>query len=381
VTPFHFELDAEIWRDLRTRLARTRWPDTVEGSGWQRGADLAYVQELAAYWRERFDPVRWQHDIGRPAQFRATVDGFGLHFIHERGRGPRPFPLLVVHGWPGSYLEMRELIPRLTDPAAHGGAEEDAFDVIVPSLPGYGFSDRPTSAGMSNARTADLFAALMGQLGYDRFGAQGGDWGAGVATWMALRHPTRLAGIHLNYIPGSYRPHVGPDDPPRAEDERAFEAARDRWYEEEGGYAHLQATRPQTLAFGLTDSPVGLLAWIVEKFREWSDCGGDVERRFSKDRLLDNVMLYWVTGTIHSSTRLYYESKRAPLRLAAGQRVDVPCGVARFPVEAPSPPRAWVARGYDVRRWTEMPSGGHFAAMEEPDHLAADVRTFFRGLR
>jgi pimeloyl-ACP methyl ester carboxylesterase len=381
VTPFPIAVDPEAWRDLRGRLERTRWPDAIAGSGWERGADLTYVRELARYWRESFDPRRWESELGRFAHFRTSVEGLGIHFLHARGHGPRPFPLVVIHGWPGSFLEMLDLIPRLCDPAAHGGSAEDAFDVVVPSLPGYGFSDRPAAAGFSNARTADLLATLMGRLGYERFGAQGGDWGAGVATWMALRHPGRLGGIHLNYVPGSYRPHVGPHDAPLTDAERAFEAESGRWYAEEGAYAHLQATRPQTAAFALADSPAGLLAWIVEKFRDWSDCGGDVESRFSKDKLLDNVTLYWMTETIHSSMRFYYESKRTPLRLAPGERVGVPCALARFPAEAPSPPREWVARGYDLRRWTEMPRGGHFAAMEEPDLLAQDIRAFFRALR
>ena len=381
MTPFRAAIGEAVWRDLRARLERTRWPDAVAHSGWERGADVRYMQDLARYWRDEFDPDRWHERVSRFAQFRASVDGFGLHFIHERGRGPRPFPLLITHGWPGSFLEMARLVPLLTDPAAHGASPDDAFDVVVPSLPGYGFSDRPTEPGMSNARIADLFAGLMTSLGYARFGAQGGDWGAGVSTWLARRHGERVTGIHLNYIPGSYRPHVGADDPPLSAEERAFQAECARWYDVEGAYAHVQRTRPQTLAFALNDSPVGLLAWIVEKFRDWSDCCGDVERRFTKDELLDNVTLYWVTGTIHSSTRLYYESRATPLALGAGERVGVPTALARFPAEAPSPPREWVERGYLLRRWTEMPRGGHVAAMEEPALLAEDIRAFFRELR
>jgi pimeloyl-ACP methyl ester carboxylesterase len=233
---------------------------------------------------------------------------------------------------------------------------------------------------MHNRRIAGLWAQMMTLLGYERFGAQGGDWGAGVSTWLALDHPERLLGIHLNYIPGSYRPHVAPDAP-LSEAERSFLAERDRWVEEEGAYGHQQMTRPQTLAVGLNDSPAGLAAWIVEKVRAWGDCDGDLERRFDRDWLLTNLTLYWVTETIHSSMRLYFESRRTPLRLEPGQRVPVPCGVAFFPKEAPMPPREWVERGYDVVRWTPMPRGGHFAALEEPALLAEDIRAFFRALR
>jgi pimeloyl-ACP methyl ester carboxylesterase len=275
---------------------------------------------------------------------------------------------------------MLDILPLLTDPGAHGGDPADAFDVVVPSLPGYGFSDRPPERGWAPERIARAWAELMAGLGYDRFGAQGGDWGATIATWLARRFPERVAGIHLNYIPGSYAPHLPPGEEPAAE-EKEFLEARDRWRLENGAYGHVQATRPQTLAFALNDSPVGLAAWIVEMFREWSDCGGDVERRFTKDALLANVTLYWVTQTIGSSIRLYAESVPSPLALDPGERIGVPTGVARFAREEPMPPRPWVERGYNVARWTEYPSGGHFAAMEEPERLAEDVRAFFRPLR
>jgi pimeloyl-ACP methyl ester carboxylesterase len=272
---------------------------------------------------------------------------------------------------------MVKLIPLLTDPPD----PLDAFDVVVPSIPGFGFSGRPAGPGMSPRKVADLWAELMAQLGYARFATQGGDFGAAVSTWLGLLHESRLIGIHLNYIPGSYQPHITAADPPLTPDEKAFLEARAEWVRMEGAYSHLHATKPQTPAFALNDSPAGLAAWIVEKFRGWSDCGGDVERRFTKDELLTNIMIYWVTETIHSSMRLYYESSRAPLAFAMDARVRVPCGVARFPLEMPSPPREWVERGFNVERWTDMASGGHFAAMEEPERLAADIRAFFRPLR
>jgi pimeloyl-ACP methyl ester carboxylesterase len=252
--------------------------------------------------------------------------------------------------------------------------------VVVPSLPGFGFSDRPTKCGMNTFRIAELWAALMGELGYDRFAAQGGDFGAAVSTILGLRHPENVVGIHLNYIPGSYRPYLPPGT--ELDDiEQQFLDDADRWYVESGAYAHLQRNTPQTAAYGLNDSPAALAAWIVEKFRDWADCNGEVERRFSKDELLSNITLYWMTETIHSSCRLYYESKKMPVQFKQGEHIRVPCAIARFPKEAPFPPRPWVERGYNIQRWTEMPRGGHFAAAEEPALLARDIASFFGPLR
>jgi pimeloyl-ACP methyl ester carboxylesterase len=380
VQPFQVQLDQATLDDLRDRLSRSRWPDTIPGTAWAYGADLAYMQELTEYWRSEFDWRAQERVINTFPHFRATIDGLGIHFIHMRGSGPNPLPLIVTHGWPGSFVELLAIIQLLADPAAHGGDPADAFDVVVPSLPGYGFSDKPAQTGMHAARIADMWARLMRELGYHRFGAQGGDWGASVASFLGLTYPDRVAGLHLNYIPGSFRPYLAPDAA-LSEAEQTFRTDRERWYQTEGGYGHVQATKPQTLAYGLNDSPAGLAGWIVEKFRAWSDCGGDVERRFSKDQLLTNITIYWATQTIHSSMRLYYESLKRPLQFGPGERILVPCGVAFFPKEAPAPPREWVERVYDVRRWTEMPRGGHFAAMEEPALLAEDIRAFFRPLR
>jgi pimeloyl-ACP methyl ester carboxylesterase len=379
--PFRLEVPQAVLDDLRQRLARTRWPDAVEGAGWSYGADLGYMKELVAYWQEGFDWRAQERLINSFPNFRVSLDGLRIHFLHVAGRGPKPFPLVLTHGWPGSFLEFLKIIPRLTDPAAHGGDARDAFTIVIPSIPGYGFSDRPTAAGCSNRRIAGLWLALMRGLGYERFGAQGGDWGAGISTWLALEHPEHVVGLHLNYIPGSYYPHLGPESPPLTGAEEQFLAECDRWFEEEGGYAAVQRTFPQTPAYALNDSPVGLAAWIVEKYRAWGDCEGEVERRFSKDELLANVTLYWVTETIHSSMRLYFESRRTPLQLKAGERIAVPTAVADFPKEAPAPPREWVERGYHLVRWTPMPRGGHFAALEEPALLAEDLRAFFRELR
>ncbi|HEY1250728.1 MAG TPA: alpha/beta hydrolase [Thermoanaerobaculia bacterium] len=288
---------------------------------------------------------------------------------------------MLIHGWPGSFLEMERVLPLLADPAAHGADPADAFDVVVPSLPGYGYSEPPRRRGMHPIRIAHLFLDLLAELGYARFGAQGGDWGATVATRMAMQDPRRVAGIHLNYVPGSYAPSLDAASRPISAAERAFLADRDRWREEEGAYGHIQATRPHTLAFGLADSPIGLLAWIVEKLRAWSDCGGDLFTRFSADEVLAHATLYWVTNSMPAAMRLYAEAREVPVRFGPGERVPVPCGVARFAKEEPMPPREWAERAYDVVRWTEFARGGHFAAMEEPELLAEDVRAFFRPLR
>jgi pimeloyl-ACP methyl ester carboxylesterase len=355
--------------DLRERMGRTRWPDEIAGSGWERGVNLGYLREICTYWRERFD---WKAQLAKLApweHYRYVAGEVRIHFLHARGKGAKPIPLIVTHGWPGSVFEMLKIIPLLA---------EAGFDVVVPSLPGFGFSDRPTRPGMNTFRIAELWAGLMGELGYSRFVAQGGDFGASVSTILGLRHADQVAGIHLNYIPASYRPALEPGAA-LTPVEQGYLAELDKWFWDHGAYAHLQRNEPQTPAYALNDSPTGLAAWIIEKFYLWSDCAGDVETRFSKDELLATVTLYWMTGTISSSFRLYNESKRAPLQFEAGERVRVPCGIARFPIEAPFPPREWVARGYDIERWTEMPRGGHFAAAEEPELLAADIVEFAGG--
>ena len=366
--------------DLRNRLRRTRWPDEIPNSNWTYRFDLKFLADLCSYWSDRFD---WKAQIERISAFnhyRFQTNEGKIHFIYEKGKGPAPMPLVLTHGWPGSFAEMLEIIPLLTDPAAHGFDAADSFDVVVPSLPGFGFSDRPTNGGMNAQRVADTWVELMQALGYDRFGAQGGDLGAGVSTALGLRHSERLIGIHLNFIPGSYRPHIAADTA-LTPAEQQFAVAAAQWYDRNGAYAHLQGTRPQTPAFALNDSPAGLAAWILEKFREWSDCGGDLYRSFSRDELLTNVTLYWMAETISSSFRMYYEGKRAPLHFAQGEFVHPPCAIACFPKEITFAPRKWVERGYNVQRWTKMPRGGHFAAAEEPELLAADIRVFFRTLR
>jgi len=379
--PFRVDVPEAILLDLRERLARTRWPDEVTGAGWDYGANLAYMRELVAYWREGFDWRVQEQAINAFAHFRSYLDGLGIHFIHERGRGPSPIPLLITHGWPSSFTEMLELIPLLTDPASHGADPLDSFDVVVPSVPGFGFSDRPTERGMTRSRVAGLWGRLMEGLGYQRFAAHANDIGAVVTAFIGLDHPERLIGIHT-MMPGFPRPHVGPDDPDLSEAERAFLEVQRRWDEEEGGYNRIQETRPQTLAYGLNDSPAGLAAWIVEKWRAWTDPSRDLQHAFTKDELLTNVMVYWVTETACSSARSYYERARDPRTVGPHERIRVPTGVALTTEAVQRAPREWVQRRYtDLLHWSEFPRGGHFVALEEPELLAQDLRTFFRRFR
>jgi pimeloyl-ACP methyl ester carboxylesterase len=365
--------------DLRARLVRIRWPDEVDDAGWDYGTSLGYLKEVAEYWRVRFDWRAEERAMNAFPHFRADVDGLGIHFIHARGRGPAPMPLLITHGWPSSFTEMLPVIPLLADPGAHGGDPADAFDVVVPSVPGFGFSDRPAKRGMTRSRVAALWAQLMAGLGYPRFAAHGNDIGAVINGWLAADFPDRLIALHT-MMPGFPPPVIGADVRPPSDAERAHAEVQARWEREEGGYNHIQETRPQTLAYGLHDSPVGLAAWILEKWRAWTDPAGDLERHFSRDLLLANVTLYWVTETANAANRSYYERAREPRRITA--RITVPTGVALSmePVQRVSRERA--ERSYaDIRRWTEFPRGGHFFAAEEPQLLAEELRAFFRPFR
>ena len=374
--PFEIHVDDDVLDDLRARLDATRWPDEVDGAGWTMGSNLAYMKELAAYWRDGYDWREQERRLNALPQFRAEIDGVGIHFVHIEGKGPDPFPLIVSHGWPGSFFEMHKIAGPLTDPAAHGGDPADAFHLVVPSLIGYGFSDASRVPGMTTHRMAELFGTLMiDTLGYERFGAQGGDWGSAVTSSLAEQCLANVAGIHLNLVIGRMARLAGEAAPPEVE---AYRAEMARWVHDESAYSILQGTKPQTLGYALNDSPVGLAGWIVEKWRAWSDCDGDVERSYTKDELLTNVMIYWATQTINSSVRLYRENRGEFGRTG---RIETPTAVAMFPKEISHPPRSLVERGYNVQRWTEMPRGGHFAAMEEPGLLVEDVRAFFRGLR
>jgi microsomal epoxide hydrolase len=377
--PFTIAVPDDVLADLRTRLARVRWPDEIPGGGWRYGTDLSYMKALVAYWRDGYDWRRQEAALNRFRQFTVPLAGLDVHFIHEPGVGPAPMPLLLSHGWPGSILEFHKIIPMLTDPARFGGDPADAFTVVAPSLPGYAFSFRPDQPRLGVTEIADTFATLMTDvLGYARFGAQGGDWGAFITARLGHAHARHLTGIHMNLL--TLRRDLKPPANP-TEEERQYLRDVGQWLREETGYQWIQGTKPQTLAFGLSDSPVGLAAWIVEKFRTWSDCGGDVERRFTKDEILTNVMLYWVTGAIGSSFWPYYARMHGAWPIPEGA-IKVPTGYVEFPKEILRPPRSVAARVYsDIRRWTVMEKGGHFAALEQPEALAREIREFFRPLR
>ena len=381
VQPYKIEIPDSVLDDLKSRLERTRWPDELPGTGWDYGSNLDYVKELVEYWRTKFDWHAQEKLINSFSHFKSEVDGLNIHFIHEKGKGPNPMPLVITHGWPGTFFEMYKVIPMLSDPASHGGDPADAFDVVAPSMPGYGFSDATDKRGLSVLSIGDLWAKLMSEnLGYQRFAAQGGDWGARVTAKLGLSHGDKVIGIHTTST-SSPTPYQGPGTRELSEAEKAMLAQRIQWLADEGGYSHIQATKPQTLSYGLNDSPAGLAAWIVEKYRTWSDCGGDVESRFTKDELLTTITIYWVTQSINSSTRLYYESFFQAWDLAKDEKIQGPVAIASFPRENSVPLREWAERSFNIQQWTDMPSGGHFAALEEPDRLVEDIRKFFRGLR
>jgi pimeloyl-ACP methyl ester carboxylesterase len=383
--PFKVEIEDATLQDLRARLARTRFVPEDDAADWEAGTSPAYLRELVEYWRTAYDWRAHEAEINRFAHFRAAVRGSTLHFIHERGRGPRPLPIVLTHGYPDSFLRFLKLIPLLTDPAAHGGDPADAFDVVVPSLPGYAFSEPPRDDGLT-FQIGDLWHALMtDELGYRRYGAHGGDWGSTVTEHLARSHGEAVIGVHLTDVPfwhAFQRPH---DLSPA---EESFFAGNEEFQRQDAAYAMLQGTRPRTLADGLNDSPAGLAAWMVQHFQRWSDCGGDVEKRFTRDELLTSVTTYWATGCIGTSFLPYYDLTHAGVARWMIEKAKewvgsshVPAGFALFPKDLTSPPREWAQRFFDVRRWTEMPRGGHFAAHEEPELLADDLRAFFRPLR
>ena len=377
--PYSIKTAQSVLDDLRERLVRTRWPDQIDGAGWDYGTESGYLQDLCAYWANGYDWRSAEQRLNEWPHFLTTIDGTGLHFIHARSTHAGAIPLLLTHGWPGSIVEFLRVIGPLVDPPAHGGDAADAFDVVCPSLPGYAWSGPTRQRGWDVRRVADALAALMTELGYERFGAQGGDWGGLLTSQLGAYHAHRLLGIHLNLV--ITPPPTEADMAGLSEAELAALGRMAAFQRTEFGYQAIQGTKPQSLAYGLNDSPAGLAGWIVEKFRTWSDCGGDVERAFSRDDLLTNIMAYWVTGTIGSSTRLYYESMKGGAFPVPDIRVSAPTGVAVFPKEIFSPPRRWVENHYHLCHWSELPRGGHFAAMEQPALFVEDVRAFFRLFR
>ncbi len=378
--PFRLHVPDTAIADLQDRLSRTRLPDQAPGEPWAYGTDVAYLQDLIAYWRDAFDWRAQEERLNAIPQYKVRLQGIDLHFLHVPGRGPDPHPLLLSHGWPGSVVEFLEIVPRLTDPARFGGDPADAFTVIAPSLPGYALSFTPGQKRFGIEAMADCFAELMTDvLGYRRFGAQGGDWGSFVTARLGYAYPERLSGIHLNMMPVRRDPAMVSEPTP---EERRYTEELQVWLKEETGYQWIQGTRPQTLAFALTDSPAGLAAWIMEKFRAWSDCGGNPDAVFSRDHLLANISLYWFTGAIGSSFWPYYARMHGPWPIPAGETVSAPTGYCEFPREILRPPRSIAERTFtDIRRWSVMDRGGHFAAMEQPEALAREIRAFFRPLR
>lgn len=363
--PFTISIQDGVLQDLRDRLLGTRWPDEAPGPPWTQGTDLAYLRSLADEWAHKFDWRQQEQYLNSYSHFTTDIAGARVHFVHERSGKP---PLLLAHGWPSCFVEMLPLVQRLSAD----------FDLVIPSLPGYGFSSRPAKVGIDAAYTADLWMQLMSDLGYERFGAIGGDFGAAVATRLALRAPDRMTGILLTTPEMS--PALGPGSPPLTEVERAYLQHLESWAATERGYSSIQSTRPQTLGYGLSDSPSGLAAWLIEKWRAWSDSNGDVDARFGTDFLLTMLTIYWCTNSITSSMRDYYDSRWHGTPLTSADYVTVPTAISVFAhefVPEGEPPREWYARLYNIEQWTVSPHGGHFAAVEEPDTLARDIRTHF----
>ncbi|RZQ64356.1 epoxide hydrolase family protein [Amycolatopsis suaedae] len=373
VTRFQLAIPEEQLADLRERLRRTRWPEAATVPDWSQGVPLDYVRELCRYWAEEYDWRATEARLNALPQFRTTIDGLGIHFLHVRSSRPDALPLVLTHGWPGSVVEFLKVIGPLTE-------GPDAFHVVCPSLPGYGFSDKPATTGWNVERIAGAWKTLMARLGYQRYGAQGGDWGTTITTSLAQQDPEHVAGIHLT--PPLAAPLPGEEL--TADEHASLEALRRR-QEWEDGYSVQQSTRPQTLGYGLVDSPAGLCAWLLEKFWTWSDHDGDLEAVLARDDLLDNLMFYWLPGTAASAARLYWESIRDVQRLFTESTVDtveVPTGCSIFPKELPRPSRRWAQRRYpDIRHWNELDRGGHFGAFEQPELFVGEVRQFFRTVR
>ena len=376
IRPFRLAIDDSAIAGLKARLTQVRWPDEAPEPPWRYGTSVAFMRELVEYWAHAYDWRKTEAALNAWPQFVTSIDGIDVHFLKVEGRGPDPTPLLLSHGWPGSILEFVKLIPLLTDPASHGGDASDAFTVVVPSLPGYTLSFHPNQERRALPQIGAIFHELMMRLGLSRYGAQGGDWGSFVTAWLGANRAAHLVGIHLNLMPlrRDRAMFVNP-----TEEERRYLAELDAWLKEETGYQWIQGTRPQTLAFALSDSPVGLAAWMVEKFRAWTDCDGDPRNALSMDEMLGNISLYWFTNCIGASFWPYYARMHGPWPIEG--KVGVPTGYCEFPREILRPPRAAAERVFtDIRRWSVMSRGGHFAALEQPEALAREIREFFRPL-
>ncbi len=379
IRPFKIEVPEATLNDLRNRLAGTRWPDELPGVGWDYGTPLGYLRELVEYWRTVYDWREHESRLNELPQFTTAIDGANVHFIHVRSPEPDALPLIITHGWPGSVVEMLDVLGPLTDPRAHGAAAADAFHVVVPSIPGFGLSGPTRETGWDVRRIAAAWAVLMERLGYRNYGAQGGDWGARISWELGAQDREHVVGVHVNMMVAAAPDH--PAEMARLDDEdRARLARRHRFHAELSGYMKIQATRPQTLAYALTDSPVGQLAWIVEKFKEWTDSEHAPEDAVDRDRMLTNVMLYWLTGTAGSSARLYYEFSRSG-SWGPPAPSETPTGVAVFAHDIAQPIRSTAERDNNIVHWSEFDRGGHFAAMEQPLLLVEDIRKFFHRFR
>jgi pimeloyl-ACP methyl ester carboxylesterase len=381
IAPFTIDLSSAAVADLARRLEMTRWPDEVGEGGWEYGMPCRVLRDVVDHWRDRFDWRAAERRLNGLPQFQIEIDGRVVHYVHVRGVDQESAALVLTHGWPGSFVEMYKIIPMLTDPASNGLPGYRSFDVIVPSLPGFGFSQAPASPGMNSRAVASLWHGLLAELGYSSYFAQGGDIGSGVSTWLARLHPEAVRALHLNFISGSYQPPLTEADRPLSAAESLWLAARTQWVEREGGYSHIQTTKPQTLAYSLTDSPVGLAGWLLEKFFAWSDGSDDLTQRFDVDELLTNVSVYWFSGNVAATLRMYQENALEPLRFRTGERIIPTLSYARFPKEIINPPREWVERVFDIARWIEMPVGGRFAALEQPRALALDIHEAFAAYR
>jgi microsomal epoxide hydrolase len=380
IRPYTIHIADEDIADLQQRLARTRLPEQLQDVDWRYGTDTAYLAELLDYWQHQFDWRAQERRLNEFDQFVTDIDGLQMHFIHQRSPHANATPLLLTHGWPGSIVEFYKIIEPLTHPELHGGSADDAFHVVAPSLPGFAFSEKPATPGYNPEKMAHMLAALMQRLGYEKYGAQGGDWGGIINRILAARYPQQLIGLHSNFVLANppadpeLRAQTPPADLARRDQRQAFMA-------NETAYQQIQGSKPQSLGVGLNDSPAGLAAWIVEKFHGWSDLPNNhPEDKFSKDELLTNISVYWFTQSITSSTRIYYENRAVPMSESLGF-VSVPTAGAIFPKEIYLTPRLWAEQSYNIVRWTEMPRGGHFAALEETDLLLADIRAFFRQLQ
>lgn len=376
---FEINVSDDLLNDLKYRLIHTRWPDQYKNTEWEYGTNQEYLKSLITYWIEEYDWKKQEQKLNQYHHYISSINGLDIHFIHEHGKGPNPIPIILTHGWPDSFLRYEKIIHYLTDPAKYGGNPNDSFDVIIPSLPGFGFSEKPTNSGMNNSVIADIWASLMQDvLGYHKYAASGGDIGSGVTRYLAYSHPDSLIGIHLTDI-GIIKQLLSNNMRDTVSDEeRNYISESQKWLSTEGAYISLQSTKPQSLSYGLADSPVGLAAWIIEKFQSWSDCNGNLHTKFSEDELLTNIMIYWVTNTIDSACRIYYENTHSLPQIGP---IQVPTGISLFSKDIMTPPKKWVLDNLNVTSWSVIPKGGHFTAMEEPELFVNEIRNFFRPYR